>query len=125
VIYLIGEILALLLAAALIGAAMAWGLRGLRALARERRMVSEMNALRAARDAAEAEARSRKAQLEALGEEMERQARGFQARIAALEARLQKPPPATGAPAAAAGIMDRCRRLAASLYDRTVGRLRS
>ncbi|MCU0585005.1 MAG: hypothetical protein MUC46_02900 [Desulfobacterales bacterium] len=84
--YLVGEIVLFLLAAALIGAAMAWLLRGVRSQARERRLTAEIEATRSARDAAEASARALKTALAELRAEMDRETNRLRTRVAELEA---------------------------------------
>ncbi len=83
--YLIGEVLALLAAAALIGAGMAWMLQRLRARVRERRLAAEIQDARSGREAAEAAARALTASLNDLRAEMERETGRLKARIAELE----------------------------------------
>lgn len=107
-VYLIGEILAFLLAAALIGAGMAWLLRGLRSHVRERRLFAELEEVRAGRDAAEAAASSLEAALNELRAEMERETGRLKTRLAEFEALLKSPrspEPATARlKSAAAGV---------------------
>lgn len=89
--YMIAEILAFLLAATLIGAAMAWLLRGLRSQVSERRLLAELEEVRAGRDSAEAAVRTLEAALADLRQEREREANRFKARLVELEALLQAP----------------------------------
>lgn len=97
--YLVGEIALFLLAAALIGAAMAWLLRGLRSSARERRLTAELEATCSARDAAEASARAFEASLTQLRAEMELETGRLKARVTELQALQQRV--GAGAPAQA------------------------
>jgi septal ring factor EnvC (AmiA/AmiB activator) len=92
--YVIGEVLVFLAAAALIGAVMAWLLRGLRSHARERRLAAEIEQAHSGREAAESAARSLETSLAELRMEMERETGRLKARIAELEA-LQRPLAAT------------------------------
>jgi len=85
--YLIGEVLVLLAAAALIGAGMAWMLRSLRSRARERQLFAEIQEARRGREAAEAAARALTISLKDLRAEMERETGRLNARVAELEAR--------------------------------------
>jgi hypothetical protein len=89
VAYLIGEILAFLLAATLIGAGMAWLLRGLRSHVRERRLSAELEEMRAGRDAAEAAVRTLETSLSELRAEMERETSRLKARLSEFEALLK------------------------------------
>ncbi|MFO7709457.1 MAG: hypothetical protein R6V84_14915 [Desulfobacterales bacterium] len=97
--YLVGEIALFLLAAALIGAAMAWLLRGLRSRAREHRLTAELEATRSARDAAEASAQAFEASLTELRAEMELETSRLKARVAELQTLQQRI--GAGAPAPA------------------------
>jgi uncharacterized protein HemX len=101
VAYLVGEIVLFLLAAALIGAATAWLLRGVRSHARERRLTAELEATRSARDAAEASARALEASLAELRAEMDRETGRLKTRVAELEALQQSLRAAAPAPASA------------------------
>jgi hypothetical protein len=89
VVYLIGEVLAFLLAAGLIGAAMAWTLRSLRSQARERRLCAELEDMRAGRETAEARVSALEASIAELRLEREREAGELRARIAEFENRLK------------------------------------
>lgn len=84
--YLMGEVLAFLVAAALIGAGMAWMLQRLNSRGRERRLAAEIQEARSARDAAEAAARALTNALNDLRSGMERETARLKARIAELEA---------------------------------------
>jgi uncharacterized protein HemX len=86
-VYLIGEVLAFLAAAALIGAGMAWMLQRLRSNVRERRLLAEIQDARSGREAAEAAARALTASLNDLRAETERETGRLKARIAELEGR--------------------------------------
>lgn len=111
--YLVGEILLFLLAAALIGAATAWLLRGVRSHARERRLTAELEATRSARDAAEASTRALKVSLTELRAEMDRETGRLKTRVAELEALQQSLRAAAPAPASASA---RWMRAAAGLW---------
>lgn len=126
-VYLIGEVLAFLAAAAVIGAAMAWSLRTLGAKARERRLQAEMEGLRAEREAAEAQARSLQTQVNALGAELERRTRELMARIGELEARLHAAATGGRKPArgASGGFVGWLRQIARSIAARTTHRQRA
>jgi hypothetical protein len=104
--YLIGEVLVFLVAAALIGAGMAWMLRSLRSVARERELTAEINAARAGREAAEAEAKTLATSLNDLRAEMALETGRLKARIAELEAM----PPAFSPPASAPGLLKEAAR---------------
>jgi hypothetical protein len=117
--YLIGEVLAFLAAAALVGAGMAWMLQGLRSNARERRLIAEIQDARSGREAAEAAARALTASLNDLRTEMERETGRLKARIAELEA-LQ---PTLRAAAAASGWAGQAASTAWRLLIRAVLRL--
>jgi hypothetical protein len=84
--YLIGEVLMLLAAAALIGAGMAWMLRSLRSHARERQLNAELQEARRGREAAEAATRALTTSLRDLQAKMERETARLNARVAELEA---------------------------------------
>jgi len=118
-VYLIGEVLAFLAAAALIGAGMAWMLQRLRSNARERRLLAEIQDARSGREAAEAAARVLTASLNDLRAETERETGRLKARIAELEA-LQ---PTFRAAAAASGRAGQAARAAWRLLIRAVSRL--
>lgn len=111
--YLVGEILLFLLAAALIGATMAWLLRGVRSQARERRLTAEIEATRSARDAAEASARALETALAELRAEMGRETERLRTRVAELEALQQSLRAAAPAPGPA---QTRWMRAAAGLW---------
>jgi len=117
--YLIGEVLAFLAAAALIGAGMAWMLQRLRANARERRLIAEIQDARSGREAAEAAARALTASLNDLHAEMERETGRLKARVAELEARQ----PVFRASSAAPGLAGRAARAGWRLSIRAVSRL--
>lgn len=117
--YLIGEVLAFLAAAALIGAGMAWMLQGLRGRARERRLAAEIQDARSGRDAAEARARALAASLNDLRMEMERETGRLKARLAELEAR----PPVFRTAALAPGRAGQAARAGWQLLVRAVSRL--
>jgi uncharacterized protein HemX len=117
--YLIGEVLAFLAAAALIGAGMAWMLQSLRSSARERRLNAEIQEARSGRDAAEAAARTLAAMLNDLRTEMERETGRLKARVAELEARQQ----AVRAPAAAPGRLKEAVRTCGRFLIRVIARL--
>jgi uncharacterized protein HemX len=118
-VYLIGEVLVFLAAAALIGAGMAWMLQRLRSNARERRLLAEIQDARSGREAAEAAARALTASLNDLRAETERETGRLKARIAELEA-LQ---PTFRAAAAASGRAGQAARAAWLLLIRAVSRL--
>jgi hypothetical protein len=88
---MIAEILAFLLAATLIGAAIAWLLRGLRSQVSERRLLAELQEVRAGRDCAEAAVRTLEVALADLRLEREREANRLKTRLAQLEALLEAP----------------------------------
>ena len=115
--YLLGEIVLFLLAAALIGAAMAWLLRGLRSHVRERRLTAELEASRSARDAAEASAQALQNSLAELQAETARETGRLKARVAELEALQQRIRAAAAVPAQARWLRaaDGLRRLLFSL----------
>jgi hypothetical protein len=117
--YLIGEVLAFLAAAALIGAGMAWMLQGLRARARERRLAAEIQDARAGRDAAEAKARALAISLSDLRAEMERETGRLKARLAEIEARR----PAFRTAALAPGRVGQAARAGWHLLIRAASRL--
>jgi hypothetical protein len=116
---MIAEILAFLLAATLIGAAMAWLLRGLRSQVSERRLLSELEEVRAGRDSAEAAVRTLEAALAELRQEREREANRLRTRLAQLEALLEVPrgsePAQARLPNAASGLWQFLRRLVSGL----------
>ncbi len=117
--YLIGEVLAFLAAAALIGAGMAWMLQGLRARARERRLAAEIQDARSGRDAAEARAQALAISLDDLRSEMERETGRLKARLAEIEARQ----PAFRTAALAPGRAGQAARASWHLLIRAVSRL--
>jgi hypothetical protein len=116
---MIAEILAFLLAATLIGAAMAWLLRGLRSQVSERRLLAELEEVRAGRDSAEAAVRTLEAALADLRQEREREANRLRTRLAQLEALLEVPrgsePAQTRLPNAASGLWQFLLRLVSGL----------
>ena len=117
--YLIGEVLAFLAAAALIGAGMAWMLQGLHARARERRLAAEIQDARSGRDAAEARARALAISLDDLRAEMERETGRLKARLAEIEARQ----PALRTAALAPGRAGQAARASWHLLIRAASRL--
>jgi predicted flap endonuclease-1-like 5' DNA nuclease/archaellum component FlaC len=83
--YLIGEIFICLILAALIGAVIAWLLRGVRCRSRENTLSAELDQTRTALDTAEANGRALEGSLSDLRAEMTSQTGKLQARISELE----------------------------------------
>ncbi|MBT8332312.1 MAG: hypothetical protein KJP06_08285 [Deltaproteobacteria bacterium] len=83
--YLIGEIVICLILAAIIGAIIAWLLRGVRCRAEEDRLSAELDHARSALEAAETKGSSLETSLNELRVEMESETRELEARIRGLE----------------------------------------